>query len=67
LKKQLKKIGPIEHVILINKDRRGEVTCFAVFKEINILDRIDGIKLILEGTNSEVLFSQALSYKQLSF
>lgn len=48
LRKHLSKIGPIEDLILIEKDSRGQVTCFVIFREKNILDRIAGHTLTLE-------------------
>lgn len=67
LRKHLSKIGPIEDLILIEKDSRGQVTCFVIFREKNILDRIAGHTLTLEDGISTLQIFQALSYKQLSF
>lgn len=60
-------MSEVEELTVIPKDSTGRVTCFVVFKEVNILDRIDGLMLSFnfEGQTHRIRFSQALSKKQL--
>lgn len=62
----LERIDRVEELTLIKKDSLGKVTCFVIFKEPYILNRIEMKSLPLINWDANLTFSQALSYKQLN-
>lgn len=61
----LERIGEVVELTLIKKDSLGKVTCFVIFKEPFILNRIENQSLPLSKWNSTLTFNQALSHEQL--
>lgn len=61
-------VSEVTELTLIPKDSTGRVTCFVIFEEVNILDRIDSSEMPIsfKGEIHILLFSQALSQRQLS-
>jgi hypothetical protein len=58
---QLKTLGDIEEFIYIDNNVKELITCFAIFTQKNILEKLSNLKLKLSFSDQMISFEQALS------